>query len=262
MRQDLTIASAHMPLIGARTADRFAAAPEFVLHHEGDLKICYAPFDHIETKARLVIVGITPGMGQARAAFAATHRALIRGNSLEAALAEAKLEASFSGSMRGNLVAMLDAVGVNAHLNVASTSALFAPGSRAIHMTSALRYPVFFRGKNYSGTPSMLRQPALRAMVDSHLVEEVQALPNALWLPLGPKVEEALNHLAGRGHLDPSRIIAGMPHPSGLNAERIAVFLGRKDPASVSRQTNPTKLLDSFARLKSRFGQKPEGACA
>lgn len=254
MVQDYSIARQYTPIIDAKTAERFAIQPQFRLATDGDLSICYAPFDHIETRARLVVVGITPGMTQAKNAHTATHGALARGASLEAALAEAKVHASFSGPMRANLVAMLDAIGIASHLSVDSTAKLFRPGSRDIHFTSALRYPVFLGGKNYGGSPAMLRHPALRKMIDTHLVEEACALPNALWLPLGPRVEEVLVYLADRGALPRQNIISGLPHPSGANAERIAVFLGRKDPARVSRQTQPGPLLESFQRLRGRFG--------
>lgn len=261
MVQDLTIARHHASLITVNTPQQFAVQPRFRLATDGSLSVCYAPFDHIETRARLVIVGITPGMMQARNAHAAMHDALSRGASLETALADAKTHASFSGPMRANLVAMLDAIGVAKHLSVATTAELFAPGSSDIHFTSALRYPVFLGGKNYGGAPTMLRQPVLRTMIDTHLAEEARALPEALWLPLGPRVEEALTHLVSRGLLDRQKIISGLPHPSGANAERIAVFLGRKDPARVSRQTNPGPLLDAYRRLRARFGGI-EGAAA
>lgn len=261
MVQSLDIARHHASFITADAAAYFTDRSEFRLAKDGDLSVYYAPFDHIETNARLVIVGITPGMTQAKNAFMATHAALTRGASLMEALAEAKNHASFSGPMRSNLVAMLDAIGVGSQLRVDSTAELFRPGSREIHFTSALRYPVFIAGKNYGGSPSMLRRSVLREMIDSHLAEEARALPDALWLPLGPRVEEALFHLARRGVLDSKKIIAGLPHPSGANAERIAVFLGRKDPAKVSRQTNPAPLLEAFARLRHRFGT-PEGEVA
>jgi len=37
-------------------------------------------------------------------------------------------------------------------------------------------------------------------------------------------------------------ILAGMPHPSGANGERISYFLGRKDRDKLSSKTNPDKI--------------------
>ncbi|SFG96698.1 hypothetical protein SAMN04488020_105156 [Palleronia marisminoris] len=219
------------------------------LAKDGSLRVAYAPFDHVARDARIVVVGITPGRVQAVNAFEATRRALARGCSVPDALAEAKLAGSFSGPLRANLVAMLDAIGVAGHLAVSTTAEIFRPGSREVHFTSALRYPVFLSGKNYNGTPDMLATPILRQMVETHLAEEVRMLPKALWLPLGPRPEAALRHLAGQGLLDKKRILGGLPHPSGANAERVAVFLGRKAPERASRQTNAAKLLDAFRSL-------------
>jgi len=35
---------------------------DFLLNKEGNLEIYYAPFDYINSKAKIVIVGITPGL--------------------------------------------------------------------------------------------------------------------------------------------------------------------------------------------------------
>ncbi len=37
---------------------------DFLLNKEGNLEIYYAPFDYINSKAKIVIVGITPGLQQ------------------------------------------------------------------------------------------------------------------------------------------------------------------------------------------------------
>ena len=38
------------------------------------------------------------------------------------------------------------------------------------------------------------------------------------------------------------RILHGLPHPSGANAERVAYFLGRKERAALSSKTNGAQL--------------------
>lgn len=261
MEQDLSIARAMLPLVTPDSARDLLNRPELLLAQAGAITVRYAPFDHVATRARLVVVGITPGMTQAVNALDAACAARAKGLPLEEALTAAKLTASFSGgAIRSNLVAMLDAIGVARHFAVGSTAELFRPGSTAVHFTSALRYPVFVDGRNYNGTPDMLATPILRRMVETHLAEEAGLLPDALWLPLGPKVEAALAHLVRMGRLRADRVLGGMPHPSGANAERVAVFLGRKDPAAASRQTNPAPLLAAFGRLKAQVAAIREEA--
>lgn len=254
MGQNLSLAEAMLARITVSNATDPLDAPELLLDAEGPIKVIYAPFDHIETRAKLVIVGITPGLTQAVNALKA---ALISRNAgTEARLMAAKLTASFSGgAIRNNLVAMLDAIGIARHFNVHSTSEMFRTGSTAVHFTSALRYPVFVDGKNYNGTPDMLATPILRRQIDTHLSEEARALSNAIWLPLGPKADAAVSYLATQGVLDRGRILSGMPHPSGANAERVAVFLGRKRPEEASRRTNPAPLIAAFSRLKTQIAE-------
>lgn len=261
MGQNLSIATAMMPRVTATNAEAPLAAAELILDRAGSITTIYAPFDHIETKARLVVVGITPGLTQAVNALKAAAAATRKGLDLEAALAEAKLTASFSGgAIRNNLVAMLDEIGVARHFGVTTTADMFRPGSTAVHFTSALRYPVFIKGKKYNGAPNMLTTPVLRRQIDSHLVEEAKALPHAIWLPLGAKANAAVMHLANRGYLDHKLVLSGMPHPSGENGERVAVFLGRKKPEDASRQTKAAPLIAACARLKTQISSLERSA--
>ena len=254
MDQNLSIAHSMLPRITPQNSTDPLNASELTLGGAGPIKIVYAPFDYIETRARIVVVGITPGMTQAVNALQAAMSANRSGLSVEQSLSKAKLTASFSGgAIRNNLVAMLDAIGVARHFGVQSTDAMFQPGATDVHFTSALRYPVFVNGKNYNGVPDMLTTPILREQIDTYLAEEARILSSAIWLPLGPKAEAAVAHLVRQNRLTQDRVLTGMPHPSGANAERVAVFLGRKRPEDASRQTNPGPLLSAFSRLTSQI---------
>ncbi|HAC59270.1 MAG TPA: hypothetical protein DCF73_13075 [Rhodobiaceae bacterium] len=89
----------------------------------------------------------------------------------------------------------------------------------------------------------------LRRHIDSCLVEEVDTLPNAIWIPLGKHAESALLYLSDRGLIPRERILGGLPHPSGANAERIAYFLGRKERSALSGKTNATAIDQAKAKL-------------
>jgi hypothetical protein len=219
-----------------------AAIPSLLMSRAGSLTIEYAPFDHIEHEAELVIVGLTPGRQQAANALETLSMELKKGTATRLALERAKRTASFSGPMRSNLLNMLDAIGVPALFGHQHAAEFFSDAKARVHFTSTLRYPVFVDGENYSGSPKPLSHPMLREMIDTHLVEEVEALPRAIWVPLGLHAEAALLHLSSSGHLDRAKILAGLPHPSGANAERIAYFLGRKARQDLSAKTNPDKL--------------------
>lgn len=88
----------------------------------------------------------------------------------------------------------------------------------------------------------MTRHTLLRDQLMTHFGEDIKTLPIAVFVPLGDKVAEALHFVAEHGLLDRKRILDGLPHPSGANAERIAYFLGRKSRGALSAKTNADKL--------------------
>lgn len=223
----------------------------------GNVVVSYAPFEHIQRNARVVIVGITPGAQQAANALVELRRQMLAGAPVTAALAAAKVFASFSGPMRTNLIAMLDHVGLATWLGIQTMAALWSSHHEYVHFTSALRYPVFVGGVNYNGQPAMTGCSPLRRMLDEALREEAEALPEAVWIPLGPKAAVGIAYLVTAGVLDPSRVLDGLPHPSGANAERVAYFLGRKAREALSPKTDPISLDAASARLKNLVARMP-----
>lgn len=207
-----------------------------------NIDVCYAPFEYINDKAKVVIVGITPGHTQMVNAVKEARRQLDLGASHHQAIKAAKHTAAFSGSMRPNLISLLDSIGINKWLGLVSCDELFGASSELVQTTSVLRNPVFINGKNYNGTPNMTKHPLLKEMLVSYFGQDVKALPNAVYIPLGDKVADALYYLAAEGFLNKGQILDGLPHPSGANAERIAYFLGKKARDDLSIKTNPEKI--------------------
>lgn len=220
---------------------------------EDDVEVWYAPFEYINPSARIVIAGITPGRTQMMNALRECRAQLDRGASDEKALAAAKETAAFSGAMRPNLIAMLDRVGIQNILRITSCAELFSKKSELVQTTSVLRNPVFVNSENYNGNPSMIRHPLLQQQLISGFVKDAAALPNALFVPLGDKVSQALFYLAEKGLIARERILEGLPHPSGANAERIAYFLGNKARSALSSKTSPEKLDQARIELSRRI---------
>ncbi len=211
---------------------------ELLIDSQNNLSTWYAPFDFINDSAKIVIVGITPGYQQATNALLKSREALLAGKSEEIAMKEAKVYASFSGPMRNNLVDMLDFAGINRLLNISTTQALFSERADLAQFTSILRYPVMLDGNNYNGTPSMVRSPYLKSHIKKWFATECAVLPRAIYIPLGSKVAEALYWLADEGIISKNKILDGLPHPSGANAERISYFLMKKSKENLSSRTN------------------------
>jgi len=215
----------------------------FLLGRDKAVSAHYVPFDYVNDRARVVVVGITPGFVQWKNAVREARRQMMLGAALPEVLRAAKYTGAFSGAIRPNLVALLDHVGLQRWLGIASCASLFHGDAALMQVTAVLRHAIFVDGKNYNGAnPNMVTTRLLQEQMLDHFAIEAERLPEAVYVPLGPKVGEALSWLAGRGVLRESHILHGIPHPSGANAERIAYFLGRKDKATLSTRTNGDRI--------------------
>jgi hypothetical protein len=212
------------------------------------LSTFYAPFEYTNHEAKLVICGITPGLKQASTALQAMRGALENGSSQSDALRIAKNTGSFAGAMRRNIVSMLDHIEVNKVLGIETCEYLFDSRSDLVNYTSALRFPVFKNGENYSGGKEMINEPYLWNQIEEYLKEEVDLLQEAIWLPLGQSVVAVFEKFVENGWIKSDRVLFGLPHASGANAERIAYFLGNKPKEKLSKKTNAEKI--DFAKLK------------
>jgi len=226
-------------------------AEDLLLARDGQLSSYYAPVEWVNLQARVVLVGITPGRTQAANALAEAKRALQQAVSTDEILRRAKSTGAFSGAMRPNLVALLDAVNLNRWLGLDSCGELFGKSAALVQTASVLQFPVFVDGENYNGTPDPTKHPLLRAQVQEHFAPLCARLPSAVFIPLGPVPSKVLAWLASQGTVSASRVLDGLPHPSGANAERIKYFLGQKDRASLSVKTDPAKLDLARERLRS-----------
>lgn len=224
------------------------------------LETIYAPFEHIERGAELVIVGITPGTTQAEIGLSAAREALRRGADLPEAARAAKIAASFSGRMRENLCGMLDSAGAAEWFGIETTADLFGTAAHRVHFTSALRNPVFVDGNNYNGQPPILSNHRLQSMVEDTLATEARALPNAWWLPLWDVPAAALKHMISKGALTADRLLPPMPHPSGGNGENIAWFRGttKATAFSIRRASTGDLLLQRRDAIRAFFASRSQ----
>jgi hypothetical protein len=153
----------------------------------------YAPFDWINTNARVVVVGITPGRDSMLNAFRAAASALREGYSVEESSKRGKRAGSFS-NMRHTISEMFDDLGLPEALGIRRSNELFGTGYDLIHPTSCVRYPVLVwrEGKrkwvNYTGytgcgkTQSASRNRANWG-IENHSLR-VGVVPRASWRDL------------------------------------------------------------------------------
>jgi hypothetical protein len=201
------------------------ASPDLLLWEDDPLRVYYAPWDWVNTAARVMLVGITPGAYQAEEALREARRCLSVGRSAEETLRRADAVGSFSGPMRANLVAMLDGAGLAGALGLTTTARLFDTHHHLAAHVSAIDYPVFTGGRNYTGgSPPLTRHSALRSLVRASLGARLAMVPTALVIPLGKAAQGAVAFLAAEGLADPARCLLGFPHPSGANGWRVRQY--------------------------------------
>ncbi len=204
--------------------------PELCLFQEDRLAIYYGPFHHVNPAARVALIGITPGWTQMEIAYRCARDGLRTGRMPAEIFERIGRQASFAGTMRRNLIGMLDALRLPQCLGISSSESLFAEHRALLHTTSALRYPVFVRGRNYTGhVPPLLRTPVLLHFIEERLGPELQRVPAAILIPLGKAVSDVLHHLIECGIVEESRCLLGFPHPSGANGHRVRQFQERQE---------------------------------
>ena len=212
----------------ARALGGDASSPlHSLLNLEADkgFSAAYAPFDWVNERADIILVGITPGLRQATDALTTLRARLRAGATIEEAAKNAKSYASFNG-MRDLAAQLMDSLGLADAFGLNSCDVLFGKESGRVHSTSVLRYPVFKNGKGFSGDKRIMQRGMMRAMVDQYLVPELASLPNAWIVPFGVYALTALETLVAEGKLDGDRLLGGVLHPSGQQWNRYKVQLG------------------------------------
>jgi hypothetical protein len=188
---------------------------EFLIEKDGNIEIYYAPFDYINSKAKIAIVGITPGLQQMTQSF----QAIKDGKSLK----EVKDLSSFKGSMRTTLIKYMDELKINKILKIKSCESLFNLDSKYLHTTSLVKYPVFDKGKNYSGA-NILKKKILLEFIEENFLKELKILQNSIIIPLGNTVSSTIDYLNIKHQLSLRCFLKGFPHPSGLNVRKNIQF--------------------------------------
>ena len=205
----------------------------------------YAPFDWINENADIVLIGITPGRRQAKAALKTLRAALSAGKTPLEAAELAKQAASFDGEMRVIAKELMDRFQLQKVFRLGSCSDLFEQARHRAHYTSLLRYPVLHwqtkRNKSgasktgwfdFSGGDDVFTESLLVQSREKDFEREIAHFKNAWLVPFGPTPAKALERLAAQGVLDRDRILPGINHPSGTQRNRHNCQLNRTDDHS------------------------------
>ena len=211
-------------------------AQQFRLYKDSELEIYYVPFDYVNTEAKVVLVGITPGFTQMEIAYREARAGLLNGRPIEEIFKRTDGQASFAGEMRKNLINMLDGIGLAEALHIESSEALFSSHAYLAHSTSVVRYATFKKGRDgklldYTGyAPRLLAHPVLRGCyAQGLLLDELRSIGRTLIVPLGTCVSDVMQELVEKKLLAREQCLLGFPHPSGANGHRKAQYNSRRD---------------------------------
>lgn len=207
---------------------------DLLIDKEKNIEIYYAPHnEYINPKAKVLIVGITPGFIQMSTAIAAARKELENNDNIEEIQYKCKVAGRFSGSLRKNIISMLDEIKLNEVFNLDSCSELFAENDYLMHTVSLIPYPVFVKKQNYTGhTPKLLKSDFLMKYIRENFINEIHQIDNfedILLIPLGKAVEEVFCKLKDENLIKENQILMGFPHPSGANVNRLVQLEANKE---------------------------------
>ncbi|MBS8264353.1 hypothetical protein DYI25_07885 [Mesobacillus boroniphilus] len=204
---------------------------DFLLAKEGTIEIYYCTHnEYINKKAKVFIVGITPGFQQMNKSFAVARRGLEENLSIEEVFYICKREARFFGVLRRNITQMLDDLDLNKMLDLQSCEELFNDKDFLLHTTSLIPYAVFLNGNNYTGhSPKIMKNKLLTRFLAEYFEPQASALRDALIIPLGKGVEEIIYEYTRGGLFKKENVLFGFPHPSGANGHRFLQFNSHKE---------------------------------
>ena len=215
---------------------------DFLIDKDNTLEIYYTPHnEYINPNAKIFIVGITPGFQQMSTAISTARKGIEDGKNIEEIKYDCKVAGRFSGSLRKNIISMLDELNLNKFLNINSCEKLFKEKDYLLHTTSLIPYAVFSKGNNYTGhSPKLIKSKFLMEYVYENFIENIEKLDDVLIIPLGKAVEEVLDDLVNKNIIEKDQILSGFPHPSGANAHRLTQLRENKE--------NMIKIIENFIK--------------
>ncbi|MFC3885760.1 hypothetical protein ACFOU2_20695 [Bacillus songklensis] len=203
----------------------------FLLHRKGDVSIFYAAHNEVvNEQAKVFIVGITPGWKQMERSIYTARKCLVQGLSLEETAQAVKKECRFFGSMRHNIIVMLNELELPSYLGIDDCEELFHSKEHLLHTTSLIKHPVFVNGKNYTGhNPSLLKENLFNQYLGCFFEKELMVLEGVLIIPLGKAVETVLRGFVNQKAITEKQCLFAFPHPSGANGHRRKQFALHKE---------------------------------
>ncbi len=232
-------------------------SPSLQIASDGRYSLQYTPFEYVNTSARLVIVGITPGPNQLVESYAEARKQLQYNLPVDQMLHEIKKVGAFGGAtMRPNLVRMLHHFHVAELLGIAQEADLWGRSAQLFDATSVIPHAVFKGDKKFSGSfAEVLKSNLLRECFEDCFVASIREMTSeSFYLGLGPTAEDALTWCVLHGYLRDTQLLGAIPHPSTESGSQVDYFVGKMTLADLKPKDpvrNRVQWLDAAARRLS-----------
>jgi hypothetical protein len=180
-------------------------------------------FEYVNEHAEVVIVGITPGNSQTGNPS----------NGIDPI--EYKKQYAFAGSLRKNLIKMLNFIGVNRMLGIESCDSLWKDDFDKVEMTSLLKratYRVKKDGKQemFKDVPTIFKDEILREEFERGFRHDCARYSKAkLYVACGKGVYEVLQQLQSNGVINRDAKVVAIAHPSSANSAGVSCYLEKED---------------------------------
>ncbi|WP_449412405.1 hypothetical protein [Pandoraea soli] len=219
------------------------AAPQFSLGISGVYELRYTPFEYVNRRAKLVIVGITPGNTQLELSYGKAQELLRKGHPVDLILHEIKKVGAFGGpSMRPNLLKMLRHFQFEQLLGIEDVESLWGSDADLLQSTSVVPHAAFKAGDMFNGSfDEAMASPLLRECFLDCFVPSVEEMDSgALFVGLGRCPEAALEWCLQRGVLQRKQVLGAFCHPSSNGGSATRYYLREVAKAELSAQ-NPVR---------------------
>lgn len=212
---------------------------------EKKYKLVSAGFEKTNPKAEVIIVGITPGNSQLKTGVP---------NGMDSL--EIKRNYAFAGSIRSNLIELLDYVGVNRILGILTCKTIWEEDFERIDMTSLLKRATFDittgEEKMFKDVERIFKEPKLKEEFDKGFVEDCKKYENAkIFVACGSQVYDVLLELKRKGVITAQ--VIGIAHPSAQNKDRIAYYQGKETKPLLWCKEKSAEAIETVNRILSEI---------
>lgn len=206
-----------------------------------------AALDYVNPNAQVVIVGITPGNSQ------------MSGSRDLMSLRDIKRKYAFAGTMRPNLINMLDYIGINKLLGIKTCGTLWDRDFDKVDMTSILKdavYEIKKDGKKtmFNDVSKIDKSKKLKKLLeDGFIMNSKKYKHEVLFVACGPGVYDVLKKLKIEKRIN--GLVVAIAHPSGANAGRVNCYMGKKQPIDSSYQWCADRSEEAITIVKQLLSQ-------